>query len=259
MSYKNDVTVIIAVYKRLYLDEQLQALLGQTVPPAQIWIMQNERHVDINPVVEKYRSLHPHISVIQSDVNLKFFGRFTIAQHVDTEFAWVLDDDVIPGRTWVERCINKCRALNAVIACSGRIIPNNDFVPEKGGAGEWPKYFIGDGYDDAPLNHCPQDTYVDYGCNSYFFKTEWITDFWTVYPSTFKNGDDIHLGASLKMMRNIPTVVLEQRSEEDSGNLKKSYTCDEHSFWLSSTFFETREPVFRNLISERGWKPLLWS
>lgn len=253
------VTVVITVWKRDYLQEQLEALLNQTVLPEQIWIIHYEHHIDPRTVVDQYLPVFPSIFIIQSDLNLKYFGRFSIAKHVSSEYVWLLDDDIIPGKSWLERSCKKCAELNAVISCTGRIIPQGDFLPEKGLNGEIQKYFIGDCYQPGTMNYCPADTLVDFACNSYFIKSQWLTDFWAIWPSTFLSGEDIHLSASLKVMRNVDTVVLAQSCEDTSGNLKKDYSRDEHSSWLKPGFFEIRETILRNMIENRGWKPILWS
>ena len=253
------VTIIITVWKRNYLEEQIESLLNQTVLPEQIWIIHYEDHIDIRPLIKRYLPVFPSIFIIEADLNLKFFGRYSMAGYVNTEYVWVLDDDVIPGRKWLERSCEKCSELNAVITCTGRIIPKDDFIPEKCSSGEIEKYFIGDSNDADAMHYCPVDTIVDYPCNSYFIKSSWVSDFWAIWPSTFLSGDDIHLSAALKIKRNVPTVVLAQSCGETTGNLRKEYGLDEHKSWLKPGWFETRESILRNLIQVQGWKPILWS
>ena len=76
-------TIIITVYKRSYLKEQLGSLLNQTVLPQQIWILHYEDHIDITPVVNHYRKIFPAIFITHSDLNLKFFV-------VDDKLLWFL-------------------------------------------------------------------------------------------------------------------------------------------------------------------------
>jgi hypothetical protein len=253
------VTVIITVWKRNYLQEQLEALLDQTTLPGQIWILQNENHFDVRPLIKGYLERFPSIFVMQSEVNLKCFWRYSMTWHVKDEFVWVLDDDVIPGRKWLEVCCEKCRSLNAVIGCSGRIVPKDDYMPERARSGEILKYFIGDGDESREINYCPEDTVVDYACNSYFFRTEWIKEFWTFLPFSFIHGDDMHLSVSLKLRRNVGTVIPAQLNAESTGNLKKRYGSDQYSSWLKAPFYPVREGVLQNMISTCGWKPILWS
>ncbi len=253
-----EITVIITVWKRTYLDEQLKSLVQQSVPPRYIWILQNENHVDIGPVVAQYAAVFPGISVIRSGFNLKFFGRFSICSHVTTEYVLVIDDDVIPSRNWLATCLEKCARYNAVISCTGRIIKPAGFRPEDCDEREREMYFIGDNQSADENNFIPEDTWVDYGCNSYFFRAEWIQFFWSVWPVTFLSGEDIHLSASLMITRGIATLVPQQLSGETTGNLRKFYSQDAVSTWRNSDFLNIRQTVFEFLIKEKGWQPRLW-
>lgn len=252
------ITIIITVWRRDYLDQQLASLTGQSVRPERIWILQNERHIDIQPVVDKYAAVFPCISVIHSQVNLKFFGRFSLCTHVETEYVLVIDDDVIPSRNWLQTCLDKSRQYNAVISCTGRIIKHRSFRPEEWKDNEREIYFIGDNQSNEENNFLAEDTPVDYGCNSYFFRTEWIKHFWSIWPATFLSGEDMHLSASLMLAGAIPTVVPQQLGSESSGNLKKFYSQDHHSSWRQSNFIDVRQSVLEFLIKEKKWLPLLW-
>ncbi len=254
----NSITVIITVWKRGYLEQQLTSLTGQTVRPSQIWIIQNEHHIRIREVVEKFTPDFPAISIIHSDYNFKFFGRFSLVCHVQTEYVLVIDDDVIPAASWLERCLRKSKQYNAVISCTGRIIKPASFRPEEGQGEEKKLYFIGDNQSNDDNNFIPDDTRVDYGCNSYFFRTEWIKHFWSVWPATFLSGEDIHLSASLMIARSIPTIVPRQLCRQTSGNLHKLYSQDEVSSWRNTDFIDIRQSVFEYLIKEKNWKPILW-
>lgn len=252
------VTIVITVWKRSYLATQLEALACQTLPPAQVWVVHYENHIEVEPVIRQFAGRFVSLHYIHAGVNLKYFGRFSIATHVPGEYVWMLDDDVIPGIQWLETSFEKCRTLNAVIGCSGRIIPPGDFMPERGLQGNLEKYFVGDCQGPQDMNYCVADTLVDFACNSYFFKSRWLQYFWSVWPSTFQSGEDIHLSASLKIRKGIPTIVPAQLSRATSGNLKREYSRDEHSSWMKPGFYDIREGVLRSLIDSHGWRPLLW-
>src|SRR5882757_4051151 len=225
------VTVILNLWKRQYLEEQLDSLLRQTMLPQEIWLVQCGDHIDVSNMIKKYSSLFSELYLIKSSLDLKYFGRFSIANHVNSPYIWFLDDDVIPGKEWLERSCRKCESLNAIISCTGRIIPKDNFVPEKVNYGRIRDYFIGDCFDPGEVNYCLSDTLVDFACNSYFIRSSWIREFWSIWPFTFQSGEDIHLSASLKIRRNIPTYVLEQLTVEASGNLRKKYGGDQYSSW----------------------------
>jgi len=200
----------------------------------------------------------PEIYLIRCDMNFKFFNRFLLCCHVKTEYTLVIDDDVIPARRWLEICAEKCKEQNAVISCTGRIIASGNFRPEELEDHEKKPFFIGDNYNDEERNYVPEDTRVDFGCNSYFFKAEWIRHFWAIWPHTFQSGEDMHLSASLMITCSIPTIVPRQCSPEDSGNLKKFYSQDDLSSWRKPDFIDIRESVLGFLINDKKWKPILW-
>lgn len=252
-----DVTIVLNIWKRNHIEKQLTSLLSQTVLPKEIWVIHYENHVDIEEVISKYKHFYPDIVVIHSDKNLRYFGRFSFSINITTQFAWLLDDDVIPGKLWLERCVGKSEKLNAIISCSGRIIPHNNFEPEKNGTINREEYFVGD-MTYLFRNYCEKDTLVDYACNSYFFQTKWLKTYWSIWPATFDTGEDIHLSATCKNMLGIPTYVLEQRSTEDSGNLKKVYGHDDTATWRHANFVSLRKRVLEYHILQKNWKPLLW-
>lgn len=253
------ITIIITVWKRAYLDFQLKSLVNQSVQPDYILILQNGCHIDIKSVVEQYRNTFPNIYIIHSELNLKYFGRFSICNNVETKYVFVIDDDVIPSTNWLHICLEKCNKYNSIISCTGRIIPPGDFRPEEGKGVDVKKHFIGDCYNSDNKNFSPNDKQVDYGCNSYFLKTEWIRCFWSIWPITFQSGEDIHLSATLMLLKAIPTIVPQQTSEETCGNLKKLYSADLFSSWRNSDFIDIRETIFEFFINEKKWKPLLWN
>ncbi len=253
-----DVTILLNIWKRDYLDEQLAAILAQTVYPKEIWIINYESHVSIEGIVAKYKTLFPGINLIKSDKNLKYYGRFSLAINLDTEFVWIIDDDVMPGIQWLENCTEKCHSLNSIISCSGRIIPERDFYPEYPGNKSDFSHFIGDMNEDLKRGFCLEDTVVDYACQSYFFKTEWLSAFWSIWPVTFMSGEDMHLSATCKCLLNVNTVVLKQETVLDTGSSNLQYGMDDYASWKRTDFLTERAKVLRYHILEKGWTPLLW-
>lgn len=252
-----DVTIVLNIWKRNHISEQINSLLSQTILPREIWIIHYEDNVIIKNVVEFYKQYFQNIIIIKSDKNLKYFGRFSLAINITTNFSWLIDDDVIPGNKWMENCVNKCESLNSVIASTGRIIPKNNFQPEKYRDVDRNKYFVGD-MNFLFKNFCEKDTIVDYGCNSYFFKTKWLKAYWSIWPATFLTGEDIHLSATCKYVLGIDTYVIEQSDIASSGNTKKAYGNDDTATWKMSDFISLRETVLKYHILEKQWKPHLW-
>ena len=70
----DNINVILTVWKRDNLKVQLDAIQNQTANINEIYVYQNESHVDINYLKKDYKFNHVH----SVDVNFKFHGRFTL-------------------------------------------------------------------------------------------------------------------------------------------------------------------------------------
>lgn len=252
-----DVTIILNIWKRPHLPEQLFCLLTQTVLPKEIWIIHYENYVQVDAIVNTCKECFENIQVVNSTKNLKYFGRFSLAVNVTTDFVWIIDDDVIPGKNWLKKCAEKCVSLNSIISCTGRIIPKGNFEPERIDETIRKMCFIGD-MEFISKNYCENDTKVDYACNSYFFRTAWLKAYWSVWPQTFLSGEDMHLSATCKTILDVDTYVLSQATEQDCGNLHKIYGCDDDATWRTSDFISLRRKILEYHILERNWKPILW-
>lgn len=252
-----DITVILNIWKRNHFTEQLSSILNQTYLPKEIWVIQYEEHIDLNELIEQCKEVYPTIYHFNCSKNLKYFGRFSIAINATTDYIFVVDDDVIPGIKWLENALKKSDKLNAIISCTGRILPKENFHPELPGSVERSKYFVGD-MTYLFKNFCTEDTIVDYGCNSYFFKKEWLSAFWAIWPTTFLSGEDMHLSASAKSIEGVNTYVIAQNDIESCGNTKKAYGSDDVASWRQDNFVKLREQVLKFHVNEKGWKPILW-
>ncbi|MCF0054161.1 vitamin K epoxide reductase family protein [Dyadobacter sp. CY356] len=248
----SEITVIMNIWKRDHVKEQLLALFNQTLKPSEIWIIQCGDYVQLDEIKRQY----PFIKILSSTINLKYFGRFSFAQYVKSKYIYILDDDVIPSMNWLHKCKNLCEEKNAIISSAGRIVPRNDFYPEK--LSNVPSYFIGDVSHNVPYNYCELETQVDFGCNSWFFKSRYLKDFWQLPPYSLETGEDIHFSAVCKIISGISTIVPAQIDEVLNGNLKRWYGHDNIASWKQSDFLPQRADILRNMIEENGWKPLLW-
>ena len=239
MSIEKEITVILTVWKRDHIEEQIIALLDQSKPPFEIWVQQTQNHIDVTDVLWKYRD---NIRYSYYEKNKGVFGRFESVGDVKTEYVCIIDDDIIPGVRFLEIALQKSGELNAIISPNGRIINPANYAYEK---------YIGDG---ILLGHsfCKRDTLVDYGNNAWFFKTEWI-DFFLQYPPLYRNnGEDIQLSASLKLNKNICTCVPRQIIPNESGNIKQSYSFDALALHKRHGFQDERNNVIQRFRDE-GW------
>lgn len=252
LSQENNVTVVLNVWKRRYLEEQLKSIFTQTIRPSAIWIIQYENHFNVNSILNKYSGLE----YLYSSLNLKYFGRFSFANHAKTDYIWILDDDVIPGIKWLENSLAACERHDAIVSSAGRIIPRGQFYLRYRPENE--SYFVGDITKNTSYNFCQEDTIVDFGCNGWLIKTDWLEEFWAHPPLTLDMAEDIHLSAVCKSRLGVNTIVLKQTCEETSGNLKIAYGRDQFASWTKPGFYDLRKIVLEYLINELKWKPLLW-
>jgi hypothetical protein len=121
------VTLVLSVFKRQYLYEQLKRALQQSHPPSSLFIYQNERHVDVDYIVDNFRAYEDTrgvpIHLVRSDENFKYHGRFMLPLAFKTEFTCIWDDDILPGYRWLEYVQNASLRLGGpLIGGNGRNI-----------------------------------------------------------------------------------------------------------------------------------------
>mgnify|MGYP003125647515 CR=1 FL=1 len=65
---KNEITAILTIWQRNHLKKQLECIINQTKRPYQIWIYQNESHLNVQLSEEIKKEYN--ISIIHSkDIN----------------------------------------------------------------------------------------------------------------------------------------------------------------------------------------------
>jgi GT2 family glycosyltransferase len=221
----NKIVAILTAYKRNYFKQQLDSLINQSIVPEKIVIF-NNGDLNLNYLKEEY----PTINIINSDLNTKFWGRFAIANLFNTEYVLMLDDDIIPGRLWIENCLRLCNEKNAIITGNGRCINNSKC---------W-----GDG------GYVTEDTKVAFGGHSWFYKKEWLQYFLCEKPLNYDTGEDITFSALCKIKGNIETWVPKQEGETSSH--LRSFGDDEHASFRKNNWGETRYEMCQHFINN-GW------
>jgi len=223
------INVILTVWKRNNLEEQLKAINSQTASISDIYVYQNESHVDINYLKDEYNFKHVH----SKDMNFKFHGRFTLPLLFTSEYTAIFDDDTIPNPKWLEHCIDVSRKRNCIIGGNGRNysgIGNCDCC----------------GYND-------EDKKVDIVGHCWFFRTEWIHHMWRESAPTFDNGEDIHFCASCKIHGGIDSYFPSQTDPEKWGDLKQqALGTDEHASYKRKDHTDTRTNLYEYWM-KRGW------
>ncbi len=184
------ITVILTAYRRVeYLEDQIQSLRNQTVPPDEIWVWFNsspEPQIDVSSLVDR---------VIISNTNWLFWGRFSLGNMVRTGYVAFFDDDILPQPKWFESCLNSIKnGHDGILGGSGVILPLQGGYSSKHKAG----------WNGKQLK---QVTTVDLVGHAWFMRKEHLQYMWREEPHSWDNGEDIHLSYMALKYGNIKTYV----------------------------------------------------
>lgn len=192
------VTVIVNHYQRKTLCAQLDALLEQTHPFHNLWVLAfgSPQQDQLRSIVETYND--SRITFVGSTYDFKYYGRFQLAlQTVGADFVYMLDDDMIPGKRMIEimahiGATDKYR--NSVLGSIGRILPfrQKDFTfpsYRKFGSKEAGIYLPDPAYNIV-VDRIVQ---VDFLSSSWFISADLIRSLFIERPFTFVTGEDLHL------------------------------------------------------------------
>lgn len=217
------ITVILTKYKRLHLfEEQLASVENQTLKPNEILICDN------------------------SSQNLGVWSRFSTALNAKNDFVCVIDDDTIPGLSWLENCYNQFEIKNGLYGTCGYLFNTNTHYK--------------DNYDR--IGWCKSNeetTQVDYVVHNWFFKKEYLKWYWSEIPNTkyYLCGEDMNFSYQLQK-QGINTYVPPHPDKNKNlwGSLKGwEYGIDSVSLYESNpeNFRENMYEFFNNQI-KKGWR-----
>lgn len=79
------VTVVLNHFQRKTLCAQLDALLGQTLPFHEVWVVAfgSPQRDNLRSIIEAYNDTR--INIIESEYDFKYYGRFQLALQVTLE------------------------------------------------------------------------------------------------------------------------------------------------------------------------------
>lgn len=236
------ITVILNCYKRpQYLQEQIEAINNQTIPPSDIWVWnnkpENEPQADLSSLKCK---------VVTCNHNYKFHGRFAYGLLAQTEYVAFFDDDTIPGNKWFENCINTIeQGQDGILGTTG-------------------VYLLGDNYNYNTKfgwngKNNPSTTEVDLVGHAWFMKKDYLRYLWYEDPISWDNGEDMQLSYQAQKYGNIKTYVPPHPPEDTSiwGSLPKTgvkYGSDKAASWIYNSNHSTlRDEIVQEQV-KRGWK-----
>jgi len=235
------ITVILCAYERPdVLDEQLQAIRNQSVPPDDIWLWYNQgtkpqRHIE-------------GVKAAVCNHNFKFFGRFAFAMLAQTTHIALFDDDTIPGKNWLKTCLAHMQTNPGILGTTGIQLTQKKYANH---------IKVGWNGTHGP-NQCIEP--VDLIGHAWFLKKEWLKYMWFDDPVSWDNGEDIHLSYALKTFGGIQSYVLPHPHDNLAawGSIKGSeYGSDENASWKKqpNKHFQLRNKIVKALI-DRSWQPL---
>jgi len=204
-----EILVILSGYKRDYFKEQIAAIKSQQdIIVKEIVVWQNENHVNLDYLREH------GVKIINSDINFKFHGRFTIPLLFDdVEYTAIFDDDTIPGNKWLQNAIRCVDEHGCIAGQNGRNYDLNT------------KVFTGAG-DSGRM---PRDTKFDFVGHCWVFRTEVIRSLWMQKQVTYVTGEDMQFCLAAKHHLNVDSYCVRQTCNEDAGQTRGSYASDEHA------------------------------
>lgn len=239
------ITVVLTGYKRPHvLLEQYKAVLNQTIS--------SEIMVFINYDEENYpkfprQVLDNHLCCI-NNTNVGVWGRFAFALNASNDFICMLDDDTIPGRKWLENCLDTIHTKEycGLLGCRGVRITDEENHRGYPGC----KYEgVGFGNENVEL--------VDFVGHSWFFKKEWLGLFWLLGPSKnpTKGGEDMHFSYALQKY-GINTFVPRQPNSDHEmwGSLRPSVYGEDMNATSRTYQGNMESNVYWNYIISKGFK-----
>jgi hypothetical protein len=213
------------------------ALKTQTVPPARIWVWNNDQS-------NAYRG--EELIVINSSHNLGCFARFSLAGMTQSDAVMVLDDDTVPGCGWAKNCIDTMSRFdgNAILGCRGVILTRNAYTP----------------FHEAGLAKQNEHTQeCDLVGHSWFFMREFAHFMFDAQPVSWSTGEDMHFSAYAKMSGVRTYCPPHPKSNKNVWGSVRRELGNAHGRISTRAglqpHFQQRSRVVKGLI-ERGWKPL---
>lgn len=247
------ITAILNGYKRAEnLNEQLDALNNQSLRPDEILFWYNNPGDDslIN------HNIKNRIAGVYCTHNFGVWARFAFAFMARNPYVCIFDDDTIPGRRWLENCMETMKTHEGLLGTVG--------LRYSGPASSYYDHYVRFGWIENGNNN-DETVQVDFVGHSWFFKKEWLSHMWREVPDPKYNicGEDMHFSYMLQKYAGINTYV----PPHPSSNIELwgstngvAYGRDANSLWESNQV-NTEGVPFRQLMNEyfieqrqKGWR-----
>ena len=182
--------ILTAWMRPQYLEEQVGAVMSQSVPPSEVILWYNQPEKNFFGKKRKHFlefKGSEHVRQIVCSHNFGIIPRFALAACLESEYVCIFDDDTIPGRKWFENCleyVDKEQCLLGTIGLRYLSFVRKSVQTQKPRMG-W------EGKNESL-------EFVDTVGHCWFFRQEWAKHFWMEDPVLRTFGEDIHFCAMLK-------------------------------------------------------------
>jgi hypothetical protein len=197
------VTVILNGYRRPQaLREQYDAIKNQTHKDIQIMFWGNYNEATFNLFPSEI--LSQCITAFCNE-NLGVWARFAFALNANTKYICMIDDDTMPGKKWIEHCLNVSQVTNGLIGGRGVRFTDSDYANYPGCKYEG----VGKGNKETKR--------VDIIGHSWFFEKDWLRFYWLDMPNVqlLSGGEDMHFSYVLQKRLGLYSYIPPQ-PEDDS-------------------------------------------
>ena len=244
----SDVTVILNGYKRKeQLNEQLVAIRNQSVKVDNVMLWYN--HPGDDDMINY--DIMAEIPTAYSNVNLGVWARFAYALNVETEYVCIFDDDTIPGKRWIENCLDTIKKHNGLLGTIGLLYT----IPAKPEQSSYFEHYLSFGWKHNNI----KTQEVDLVGHSWFFKREWLSTYWRELPDPkYKTcGEDMHFSIMLQKYLGLKTYVPPHPANDMEmwGSIKGAEYGGQHSLWETGP--SNQKQLMHDYFHEqrnRGWK-----
>lgn len=232
----NTVTTVLTVTDRIeYLESQIESIENQTIK-SDIVIHWNTH--------KEYTLDYPAFIYRNQQKRAPLYSRFYNSFSLETPYIFICDDDILPGKKYLERCIDfSQKNIDPVCIVSYGMIFDEDET----------KYNVSERIHHKRFFSTPK--VVNMGGQGYFFKKEILKFYSNIGTYSSITGEDIHLGFTC-WKNNIKTYVLD--SDKEDIDTWRDLTLgkrgnDENAQWRYNDFYFLRDSLISKYKS-LGWK-----
>jgi hypothetical protein len=221
------IDVILTVFKRENLLEQLNMVAAQSLQPSNIWVLQNENHQNISSIIQAWNDTRqPILSSRDNNTNSntspddnrrrrpppprvhhlhfrdsdsKYHGRFHVAYMMSSAtYVSIWDDDLSVGAGWLEHAVRFLQSQHdkAIVSSGGRLVQE---LPDE--ANEYETV-----YGRTTTDHNPQTLHwsggmavpVDFTVQHHTLRRELLRFYLGSRVYTYATGEDMQLSFALQ-------------------------------------------------------------